>query len=332
MKLKTTIALMASAFLSSPSVYSEQTSYLAPLADQSLLLDIVANDQKVLAVGERGHVLLSSDSAQSWQQLQVPTAATLTAVTVVGDSIWAVGHDSVIIGSTDSGQSWSVQQFLPELERPLMDVHFFDQQHGVALGAYGVFFRTTDGGNSWEREYHTSFLHPDDQEYLEELKEEDEAFYLEEMASILPHLNRVTESNGVLFVAGETGLLAKSQDQGRSWQRMESGYMGSFFDVVQKSDGSVLAAGLRGNVFQSDPEHGNWQRLDSQTTATLNSIVKLTGNDDYLLVGNNGTMIWYSDNSLELAQTDAGKAILNAVQLDGGVTAVSEVGIKALAR
>lgn len=329
MKLKIRSSFLALVSLISFSTLSNQSSYIAPLAKESLLMDVAVNGEQLLAVGERGHLLVSSDNGANWQQKSIPTTSALTAVYAIDDHIWAVGHDAIIIASKDGGGSWAVQQYLPDLERPLMDVLFFDKNNGIAIGAYGVFFRTTDSGKTWTREYHTAFLHPDDQEYLEELKQEDEAFYQEEMASILPHLNRVNLNSDRLFIAGETGLLAFSNDNGVTWSRLESGYYGSFFDVLGLDDGSVVAAGLRGNVYKSDVTREVWSRIDSGTTATFNSILPLS-QQEYLFLGNNGTMFLYSDNNQSVTQTDDGKNLINAVLKDGKVTAVSAVGIKTI--
>lgn len=313
----------------SSAISATETSYIAPLATKSLLLDITSIDQKVVAVGERGHILISTDAGQNWQQKTVPTLSTLTAVFAKGDSMWVVGHDSIILRSSDGGETWVTQQFLPDLERPLMDVYFFDVDHGIAIGAYGIFFRTRDGGENWEREYHPTFLHPDDQAYVEELKEEDEEFYQEEMASILPHLNRVNADGQRLLVAGESGLVAYSDDQGASWQRVETNYYGSFFDITKLGDNKVLAAGLRGNLYVSDSEMQDWQRSETGTTSTFNSIVPL-GADKALLVGNNGTLATYSGNNVLLNKYPEGDNVLNAVDLGTDVVAVSAAGIKSL--
>lgn len=312
------------------SAQSQDSSYIAPLATKSLLLDIVSENNRLIAVGERGHLLISDDSGKNWEQKRLPTVAMLTAVYARGNKIWAVGHDAVIVHSDDGGETWTRQQFNPELQRPLMDVLFFDDQHGIALGAYGIYFRTRDGGENWEREFHVSLLDPYDQEYLLELKEEDEAFYQQELAAIMPHLNRVSLSGDTLLLAGESGLLAYSEDLGQSWQRLEPGYMGSFFDVVLQPDGSILAAGLRGNVYRSDPDFESWQRIKTGTTATLNSIVPLSS-EEYLMVGNNGTVLWFGEE-LQLQKLKDGKSVINAVANDGKVTAVTAVGIKSLSR
>ncbi len=137
------ISLFLSSILFSFCSYANSqasTSWQAPLAAQSLLLDIeVIADNKLVAVGEYGHILLSTDG-KTWQQAQVPSQATLTSVYFLNSRLgWAVGHDATILHSQDGGESWQVQQFLPQLEKPLFDIAFKDEQNGIAIGSYGLF-------------------------------------------------------------------------------------------------------------------------------------------------------------------------------------------------
>ncbi|WP_051275314.1 WD40/YVTN/BNR-like repeat-containing protein [Aestuariibacter salexigens] len=322
------------------------TSWQAKLATESLLLDMSTFDNHLVVVGERGHVLLSEDG-DTFEQLSVPTVATLTAVDTVGDDIWAVGHDTTIIHSADRGQTWQQQLFLPELEKPLLDVLFFDSQHGIAIGAYGIFYRTQDGGQNWTVEKHPTLLHPDDQAYLEDIRQEDEAFYQTELDSIMPHLNRVSLHDGMLYLAGEAGLLAKSEDMGQSWQRMEIDYMGSFFDIVFDG-GRLLATGLRGHLFEYVEELQSWAELDTCSLASFNSIVPLDG-DNALVVGNNGYVLsingtvmsqeranisanenCVTGQQLVLSQTEDSQAIINATLFNDKVIAVTAAGIQVL--
>lgn len=310
---------------------SSHQSYQAPLSKESLLLDISKLDNGTLiSVGERGHVLLS-DNGTEWRQQNVPTTATLTAVYFEGEKGWAVGHDSVILHSEDYGISWQLQQYLPELQKPLMDVLFFDSQNGVAIGAYGSFLRTVDGGKNWISEPHIEFLSEDDQLYLEDLKAEDESLYQQELAGILPHLNRINLVDGVMYLAGEMGLLAKSDNQGKSWQKMDIDYFGSFFDINLSSSGSIVAAGLRGNVFEYQNDISGWRKINNDSTSSYNSIV--TAQDQgTVVVGNNGRLLWLGSDDLTLTQTQEGKAIINAVFFNGTLLAVTEQGIKTFTR
>jgi len=124
-----------------------EQAVIAPLAPHSLLLDVATAGDRLVAVGERGHVLYSDDGGRSWTQVPVPTRATLTGVHFEGaDAGWAVGHDAVILRTLDGGLSWERVQYAPreEFPRVLLDVWFESREHGFAIGAYGYFLG--DGG------------------------------------------------------------------------------------------------------------------------------------------------------------------------------------------
>lgn len=303
-------------------------SFHARLASKSLLLDIVSNNNHLIVVGERGHILRSSDG-EGWQQIAVPSLATLTAVSFIGDQGWAVGHDTTILVTQDAGLSWQVQYSDPDLNRPLLDVLFLDKHRGIAVGAYGIFFRTIDGGLNWVRELHPEFLSAPDRDYLEEIRRDDEAFFREEMSSILPHLNRISQSGGKLYIAGEAGLLAFSDDQGLSWTRMDIDYAGSFFDIAETASGRLLASGLRGNLFEYDKQQQRWKRLETTSKSSLNSIISVNDNST-LIVGNNGNIVELNGNQINLRQTKDSKAINNAVYFHQQLIAVTGDGIKHL--
>jgi photosystem II stability/assembly factor-like uncharacterized protein len=272
--------ILTTCVFSAANSQTEQ-SYIAPLVDESLLLDI-SKGNTLIVVGERGHILVGDEL----NQVSVPTKATLTAVTSIDDAVWAVGHDASILKSDDAGQSWKILQQAPELDRPLMDVHFFDAQEGIAVGAYGLFYRSEDGGDTWTQERHPSVLSVDDKEYLESIKD-DQEFYIEELYFISPHFNRLYNTGNILYVAGEAGLIASSTDQGRNWERLDISYQGSFFDVAQLSSGDVFAVGLRGNMFLLN--NGQWKPIQSCVTTSLNSII--VNEDTVYVAGNNGVVL-----------------------------------------
>lgn len=302
------------------------------LAAKSMLFDVSsANDKFVIAVGERGHIVKSTD-LNNWSQLASPVQSTLTGVTFVNDTYgWAVGHDSVILHTQDGGSSWQIQQYLPEQEKPLMDVAFRNEREGIAIGAYGLFYRTLDGGKTWQREFHTSLLLDEDKEYLEELRQEDEQAYLEERASILPHFNRVYLDGRTTYLAGELGLLAKSNDFGKTWQRYDEIYHGSFYDITRTQQGNLLAVGLRGHSFRSLKNGAPWNETDTGVTSLLNTIVTAADGKIYVL-GNNGTLLISEDDgvSYQLKTEPDGKALIQGIVFKDNLVIASEVGIKVI--
>jgi photosystem II stability/assembly factor-like uncharacterized protein len=320
-------------FLTIPIIHAQQLdAIIAPLANKSLLLDITTiNQSKLVAVGERGHILFSNDGVQ-WQQSKVPVQVTLTAVYFTDeDNGWAVGHDATIISTKDGGISWKVQQHLPHMEKPLLDVLFMDSKNGIAIGSYGLFYRTKDGGEHWVIEYHNEFLYPEDQAYLAELKLQDEEAYLDEQSSILPHFNRVIADGRTLYLAGEIGLIAKSNDFGVSWEKLDNIYPGSFYDIKRTQQGNLLVVGLRGHIFRSLLNGTPWQESESHVTALLSAIV-LTDDERVFVLGNNGVLLESRDDGGSFTkhlQKD-GKPLIAGVWYKNKIIAVSDVGIKTI--
>lgn len=332
--MKKTIAAILTTLLigSAHAAMSPEPALMAPLAEKSLLLDIQnVSDSFLIAVGDRGHILKSFDG-KSWSQSPVPIQSALTGVFFINAKLgWAVGHDASILRSTDGGNTWAIQQFLPSKEKPMLDVLFKDEQNGIAVGAYGMFYRTTNGGKTWEEQFHDEFLHVDDVDYLNDLRIEDEEAYYDERSSILPHFNRIVRDGRTLYLAGEMGLIAKSNDFGDTWETYNAIYQGSFFDMERTQKANLIVAGLRGNVFRSLRNGTPWQHIKTNTTALINDIV-LTDDDRILLLGNNGALL-ISDNDgvdFRFRPEPDGKALIAGTWFKGLLVAVSEIGIKTI--
>lgn len=249
----------------------------ARLVTRSLLLDIAVSPDRVIAVGERGHVLLSSDQGRNWTQVLVPTQSMLNAVTVVGDRhSWIVGHDAVILHSADKGETWIRQNFDPQNDIPLFDVWFGGIKRGVAVGAYGFAVETRDGGKNWDR-------FP--------IAKED------------PHLYTITEGpNHHLYVVGEFGSIFRSQDLGKTWHALDSPYKGTFFGVLAPSNGALMVFGLRGTVFRSLDEGENWQKIETGASASLLNALELV-DGTIIIVGSAGTVLRSQDGGQSLTPT-----------------------------
>ncbi len=263
----------------------------ATKASVSPMMSLAQTSAGMIAVGNRGHVLYSSSVKGEWQQAKVPVSTMLTRVVMVNDNQgWALGHDATILRTDDGGASWQLQQWLPEVEIPLLDAHFFDVDNGIAVGAYGQLFRTADGGKHWQFEFLDSLLIEDDRLYLEEIRAESEEDYLAERAAMLPHINGITQlKDGSLFIVGEMGLMARSSDQGRTWTRLPEIYFGSLLDMVETQGGDWVAFGLRGNVFQSTDQGQSWYPLEVDTLSTFNG-GRVMSDGSVILVANGGIL------------------------------------------
>ena len=79
-------------------------------ASKSLLNGVASTGKRVVAVGQRGHIVYSDDGGKSWVQAKVPVTSDLVAVTFpTPEKGWAVGHAGVVLHSADGGATWSKQ-------------------------------------------------------------------------------------------------------------------------------------------------------------------------------------------------------------------------------
>ncbi len=218
---------------------------MARLAAQSMLLDAAVAGKRVVAVGERGHILVSDDNGTLWHQVPVPTQATLTAVYFVdAQHGWVVGHDATILHSNDGGDNWVLQHQAPQDQQPLLDIWFKNKNDGYAFGAYGLYLVTHDGGQSWSAKTINS----------------EEDF----------HFNSViSTTDGQLYIAGEAGSLYRSPDPAQGWSKLKSPYKGSFFGILALEDNSLIIFGLRGKIYRSTDQGDTWTEIQSRTEASL---------------------------------------------------------------
>ncbi|MEZ9141488.1 MULTISPECIES: WD40/YVTN/BNR-like repeat-containing protein [unclassified Shewanella] len=300
--LRNVVAISLGCLISTAPVHAQfdpLTVQIQPLAESSLVLDIAKAGENLVAVGERGHVLVKQ---QDWQQVSSPVISQLTKVFFLNEKQgWAVGHDATIIHTVDGGLTWQVQFQSTEVEKPLLDILFFNENEGIAVGAYGLFYRTADGGKHWVQEFHEELLFPEDVSYLADLKAEDEALYLSERSALLPHFNRVIQlADNRLLMVGELGLVATSDDNGVTFVTQPFDYEGSMFNAIE-TDGAVFVMGLRGHVFKTDKLFSQWQEIALPVKSSINNAY-ITDSGSLYLVGNAGVVI-------ELDNTDTANII-----------------------
>ena len=312
------------------SVFAEQpvAALKSQLAQSNLLTDIVNINGKLVAVGERGHIIYSEDG-ENWTQANVPVNTLLTAVSFSNESLgFAVGHDATLLKTADGGQNWSVINYQPEIDKPLLNINVFDEQV-VAIGAYGLYWHSNDSGQTWNTQFHDELLIEDDRLYLEDLKQFEPEVYEEEKQFMLPHFNDINRIGEQYVLAGEAGFLAKSSDKGENWQLIEADYFGSYFSLLPVKS-QLQVAGLRGNLFTSLDEGNTWQAANMPVEATINDSLQ-HANVSYHFA-NSGNLIYSKDgDNFNLHTFDDGKAVMSGVVKGDVLYLATEAGIKSIA-
>ncbi len=301
------LAVGAGTFAAAQDDIAPEPSVMAPLAPRALALDAFAVGNSLFAVGERGHILVSTDDSATWQQQESPTRTMLTGVYFHDPDLgWVVGHDSAILRTTDGGASWELVNWAPEDEAPFFDIWFSDAENGVAIGAYGAYYETTDGGVTWSPRW----ISDDDW-----------------------HLHKIAHAgNGRLYIAAEAGSFYRSDDNGENWVSLPTEYQGSYFGVLPLEGDSVLLFGLRGHLFRSDDAGETWEEIDTGTVAMLTDGLRLA-DGTIVIAGLGGTILTSSDDghTFTLHQQANRRGISALVEFgDGNLLLVGEFGVKTM--
>ncbi|MDQ0123464.1 photosystem II stability/assembly factor-like uncharacterized protein [Pseudomonas lini] len=314
------------------------------LAVRSPLLDVTSAGQRLVAVGQRGHILYSDDDGKQWQQASVPVSSDLNAVYFpTPEQGWAVGNDGVVLHSSDAGATWKKQldgrqigalsvkhyaalaaadpdneqwplrvadgQRLVEegADKPLLDLWFADDKLGYVVGVFNLILRTEDGGQNW-----TPF---------QDRTDNPQNF----------HLNAITSTGDGLYIAGEQGLLLKWDDAAQRFAAVQTPYQGSFFGVVGKP-GEALVYGLRGNVLRSTDGGLSWTPFDSGLQVSVTAAT-VDAQGHYRMFSQAGHMLVARDDSPRLQlvpQQNPSPVAGAALAADGSLVLVGTRGARAL--
>lgn len=313
-------------------------------AARSPMLDVANAGQRLIAVGQRGHILYSDDAGKQWRQASVPVSSDLNAVYFSSpEQGWAVGNDGVILHSSDAGVTWKKQldgreigallvkhyaslasadaaneqwpllvaegQRLAEegADKPLLDVWFANDKVGYVVGVFNLILRTEDGGQSW-----TPF---------QDRTDNPQNF----------HLNAINSTGDALYIAGEQGLLLKWDTSQQRFTALSIPYQGSYFGVVGKP-GEVVVYGLRGNVLRSTDGGLSWTAFESglQTSITAAAV---DAQGYYRFFTQAGHMLVAKDDSvrLQLVAQQTPSPVAGATSIvDGSLVVVGSRGARTL--
>ncbi len=292
----------------------DQPARMSALAERRLITGIARAGDRLVAVGQRGHVVHSNDGGRIWVQAVVPVSSDLTAVSFVDPKTgYATGHDGVVLGTRDGGLSWQRlldgrkanalllehverrvaapdatehdRKLLDEARRnaeagpdkPFLDLWFANADEGFVVGAYGLVMRTADGGRSWE----PWFDRIDNPGLL--------------------NLYAIRAARGVVYIVGEGGLLLKLDASAKRFIALPSPYKGSLFGLAATKAG-VLAFGMRGHAFMSTDDGATWAPVDTRLAASIVGGA-VAANGTVALVDQGGGIAFSTDGGATFARS-----------------------------
>lgn len=284
-----------------PNAVHHASAVRSGSAMHSGILAVTRAGERIVAVGDRGVVLISDDDGASFRQAEsVPTRATLTSVTFRPDGRkgWAAGHWGVVLATEDGGDHWRMQRDDLSVDQPLFSVLFTDANHGMAVGLWSLLVRSEDGGKTWA----ASTLEAGAGSGAGAKGGGRNLFSL------------FTSSKGTWLIAAEAGVVYRSTNAGKSWSPVETGGKASLWAAASLKSGALLVGGLSGALYRSEDDGASWQAAASSSKSSITALAQ-AADGKVLAVGLNGVVLSSSDDgrSFQVARVLPDRAGIGAV-------------------
>lgn len=281
-----------------------EPSYITDRALTSPVFDIVRAGSRIVASGERGHILYSDDNGASWSQSQVPVRVEILDLEfVTPQKGWAVGHDTVVLKTEDGGESWERQlegNQANALRKPEMEAAVQRLQAAV------------DGGD-------TSFE--------TEIRFENTRYLLEEVERDLgigPHkplmaVDFLDQNFGV--AVGANGLVLATYDGGVSWEdwsaRLANNTLLHLYAVQILEDRRVMITGELGEIHLAQANHTDWTMISSPSDFSFFDLAEGSAPSEFYVVGMDGLVFRTRNAGISWQKIETGtEAILQAAGPD----------------
>ncbi|MGC3945723.1 MAG: Ig-like domain-containing protein [Chryseolinea sp.] len=221
----------------------------------------------------------TTDGGQTWTQTS--DILSISTMTSVGTTTWAwsrVGNDNFLSKSTDQGVTWTTLPITPFADNlnNLNSFQFLDDQHGwMSSGFANSFYKTADGGVTWEPVSLPSPNH----------------------SASVRSMHFINFNTGVISITDE--LLLKTTDGGTTWRevhRSPDNFWCHFKKVHFKDATHGFVIGTAGYLATTD---------DAGETWTQNTFSTVTSNEPIMDLAYNGTDIWAAGDGLRQHSSDS---------------------------
>lgn len=282
-----------------------------------------ASEQIGWAAGHDGVILNSKDGGKTWHkqfdgfvanqdivnslmQTKAQAEAELAAAEQ-GTNEAKINAAQMALENADYALSDARYDLESGSTKPFLDLWFYDAKQGFVIGAYGMIFRTEDGGETW-LPFNDKLPNPD-----------------------RLHLNAIVPVGAnALTIVGEMGLILRSDNLGKTWVKLDTPYDGSFFGLVAKGN-MQLVFGLRGHIFQSQDAGISWTAVSTDNEQAL--LGATAGKEQIALVGNGGAVVLFNkQGKLEKSIVVEGRKAYASIAgaSDGSYILVGEAGVMRL--
>ena len=291
-------------------------TFLDRLADDDIN-DIESLNSSLIAVGDKGSVLISNDAGVTWSHHEI-SPRDLNSISVINsETMWAAGSNGALYKTTSSGDQWINTKWSKNLTVNINKIDFVNNNTGWIFGDGGFIMKTTTAGEEWARQrsrlpedtrildaymlnVNTGYLVGD---YGVILKTSDggTTWYKPGNLELDQRLNSIfmfNENTG--WVCGENGTLLKTIDGGVNWTLSSLPYNSENYNVDFYNQLNGIISSENGKIYITQDGGNSW--FFDNSGAGNQYAVKMTSKNNSFFAGSFGSIIKYTDETR--AETD----------------------------
>jgi photosystem II stability/assembly factor-like uncharacterized protein len=270
----------------------------------------LAGQQDLLACGEKGTLLRSTDGGIHWDSLKSPTERALSSLAISENKGVAIGSYGTIVRTVDGGKTWTSEY--PEKEKSLSSISFADPEHGLAAGGERMLLWSNDSGRTWTSSkslpgryiWSGCLLNPRTAVALGEggviFRTEDAGTSWEQVATGIDYgLNRMKFVDENLGLAVGYSAIIVTEDGGRTWTRCslphsvgDCGLVG----IACADKARWLVVGTQGVILASEDGGRTWTSQSSPVKKFLRGVA-WSAPRTATVVGDGGVILQSVDGS-----------------------------------
>lgn len=209
----------------------------------------------------------TSDGGDSWESVNSGVNVQLFDMQFLNDDVGYIGSRGRMLKSTDGGEEWT-EINLPTT-RWVRAIEFFSEDEGIAFASpqspfssnvQHSFFRTTDGGETWN----------------------------EETITVPGIIEDIHSSGDIVWAVGRDGALLKSEDKGVTWE--DPVITRQFISSIQNIDRETLIANTARQILLSSDSGITWSEISAPDEEPLIRYLHVFDAENLLISAPDGEM------------------------------------------
>ncbi len=233
-------------------------------------------------------ILYTRDGGWHWDDYAYPPDFNYSSMTslffVDRNTGWVCGTQGVILHTKDGGATWTQQN--SNTTENLNSIVFKDSQRGRAVGSNSTVLVTLDGGNTWNKSgmNKASVLLEIDYQYNKAIalgwNGYPQFFIADDGVNFTEYTINTNSSPGLMveafswidhtaiWVTGQGGLIAKTEDEGHTWIVQEAFDYPQLYDIFFLDKTYGWAVGREGTILKTENGGNTW--IDESLDENIN--------------------------------------------------------------